>query len=226
MQINVSVSNISHLKYVGEILETIETSAKARGTGIAKRSVKYVERKLREENAVIALTDEGVFAGFSYIEIFQEGKYLVNSGLIVHPDFRGLGLAKRIKHAIFERSKELYPKAKIVSITTSLIVLKLNTDLGYKPVTFSELPQTDLFWKGCETCVNYDVLSRTNRKMCLCTGLLYDPEHHEEKFDYDDNSNKLSRLKRIKQAIFLSAKKLKGNKGVMFLFSIFGGNNI
>ncbi len=226
MQVNIYVSNISHLKYVEEILDTIETSAKARGTGIAKRSVEYVEKKLKDGNAVIALTDAGVFAGFSYIEIFQEGKYLVNSGLIVHPDFRGIGLAKRIKLKIFNRSKELYPKAKIVSITTSLIVLKLNTDLGYKPVTFSELPQTDLFWKGCETCVNYDVLMRTNRKMCLCTGLLYDPEHHQEKFDFTENSQKLSRLKRIKQAIFLKAKKLKGNKGVMFLFSIFGENNI
>jgi len=226
MQINVHVSNVSHLKYVEEILDTIETSAKARGTGIARRSVEYVEKKLKEGTAVIALTDEGVFAGFSYIEIFQEGKYLVNSGLIVHPDFRGIGLAKRIKLEIFNRSKELYPKAKIVSITTSLIVLKLNTDLGYKPVTFSELPQTELFWKGCATCVNYDVLTRTNKKMCLCTGLLYDPEHHQEKFDYTENSQKLSRLKRIKQAIFLKAKKLKGTKGAMFLFSIFGENNI
>ena len=225
MQIDIFVSNISHLKYVEEILETIETSAKARGTGIAKRSVGYVEKKLKEEKAVIALTSEGVFAGFSYIEIFQEGKYLVNSGLIVHPDFRKLGLAKRIKGKIFELSKELYPKAKIVSITTSLVVLKLNTDLGYKPVTFSELPQTDLFWKGCETCVNYDVLTRTKRKMCLCTGLLYDPKHHDVKFNYSENSKKLSRLKRIKQAIFLKVKKIKGNKIVMLL-SILGSKNI
>ena len=223
MQIDVLVSNISHLKYVGEILDTIEASAKARGTGIAKRSVEYVEKKIKEEKAVIALTSEGVFAGFSYIEIFQDGKFLVNSGLIVHPDFRGVGLAKKIKHAIFERSKELYPEAKIVSITTSLIVLKLNTDLGYKPVTFSELPQTDLFWKGCETCVNYDVLTRTSKKMCLCTGLLYDPEQQSDKFDYNQNSKKLSRLKRIKQAIFLKVKKIKGNKIVM-LFSVFGNN--
>ncbi|MCK5908280.1 MAG: GNAT family N-acetyltransferase [Flavobacteriales bacterium] len=225
MQVDVFVSNSSHLKYVDEILDTIETSAKARGTGIAKRSVEYVEKKIKEEKAVIALTSEGVFAGFSYIEIFQEGKYLVNSGLIVHPDFRGLGLAKKIKHEIFQRSKQLYPKAKIVSITTSLIVLKLNTDLGYKPVTFSELPQTDLFWKGCETCVNYDVLTRTNRKMCLCTGLLYDPEHHDNKFDYDKKSKVLSRLKKIKESILLKAKKLKGNKNVVLL-SIFGSKNI
>ncbi|MCK5781277.1 MAG: GNAT family N-acetyltransferase [Flavobacteriales bacterium] len=221
MQVDVFVSNSSHLKYVGEILETIETSAKARGTGIAKRSVEYVEKKLKEENAVIALTSDGVFAGFSYIEVFQDGRFLVNSGLIVHPDFRNIGLAKKIKHAIFERSKELYPEAKIVSITTSLIVLKLNTDLGYKPVTFSELPQTELFWNGCATCVNYDVLTRTNRKMCLCTGLLYDPKHHEKKFDYSKKSKVLTRLKKIKESILLKAKKIKGNRDVMLL-SIFG----
>ncbi len=106
----------------------------------------------------------------------------------------------------------MFPKAKIVSITTSLIVLKLNTDLGYKPVTFSELPQTDIFWKGCETCVNYDVLKRTNRKMCLCTGLLYDPEQHEENFDFDKKSKVLARLKRIKQSLFLTAKKIGRTK--------------
>jgi len=225
MQVDVLVSNISHTKYVDEILETIETSAKARGTGIAKRSVEYVEKKLKEQKAVIAIAEDGRFAGFSYIEIFDNGKFLVNSGLIVHPDFRNMGLAKRIKNRIFELSKELYPKAKIVSITTSLVVLKLNTDLGYKPVTFSELPQSELFWKGCETCVNYDVLTRTNKKMCLCTGLLYDPEHHTQKFDFDENSKKLSRLKRIKQSLFLKAKKIKGNKGLMLL-SIFGLKNL
>lgn len=226
MQIDIFVSNISHLKFVDEILDTIEASAKARGTGIAKRSVEYVEKKIKEQKAVIAISSEGAFAGFSYIEIFQEGKFLVNSGLIVHPDYRNLGLAKRIKSRIFKLSKELFPKAKIVSITTSLVVLKLNTDLGYKPVTFSELPQTELFWKGCATCVNYDVLSRTNKKMCLCTGLLYDPEHHDVKFDYVENSKKLSRLQRIKQAILLKAKKIKGNKNVMFLLSVFGEGNI
>ena len=225
MQVNVFVSNSSHLKYVGDILDTIETSAKARGTGIAKRSVEYVEKKIKEEKAVVAVSSDGVFAGFSYIEIFQEGKFLVNSGLIVHPDFRNLGLAKKIKHKIFERSKELYPDAKIVSITTSLIVLKLNTDLGYKPVTFSELPQTDLFWKGCETCVNYDVLTRTNKKMCLCTGLLYDPKQQSVKFDYEKKSKVLSRLKRIKQSILLKANKITGKKNVMLL-SIFGSKNI
>jgi len=221
MQIDVTVSNISHIKYVDEILETIETSAKARGTGIAKRSAEYIEKKLKEQNAVIAISEDGRFAGFSYIEIFEEGKFLVNSGLIVHPDFRNLGLAKRIKHRIFELSREMFPKAKIVSITTSLVVLKLNTDLGYKPVTFSELPQSDDFWKGCSTCVNYDVLTRTDRKMCLCTGLKYDPEHQED-FDFDENSKKLTRLQRIKQSLFLKARKMKNNKGSMLLFSIFG----
>ncbi|MEN8138522.1 MAG: GNAT family N-acetyltransferase [Bacteroidota bacterium] len=219
MNIDVFVSDASHVKYVNEILDTIETSANARGTGIAKRSFEYVEAKIKEEKAVIAIAEDGRFAGFSYIEIFQGGKFLVNSGLIVHPDFRNLGLAKKIKAKIFNYSMELYPKAKIFGITTSLPVLKINTELGYKPVTFSELPQDDSFWKGCKTCVNYDVLKRTNHKMCLCTGLLYDPERKddEEKFNFEEKSKVLARLKRIKQSLFLTAKKIKKSKKYLFL---------
>ncbi|MCK5824630.1 MAG: GNAT family N-acetyltransferase [Ichthyobacteriaceae bacterium] len=214
MQINVVVANKTHVKYVTEILDTIETSAKARGTGIARRSIDYVQKKLVESKAIIALTDEGVFAGFSYIEIFQEGKFLVNSGLIVHPDFRNMGLAKRIKARIFAYSKELYPDAKIVSITTSLAVLKLNTDLGYRPVTFSELPQGDEFWNGCKTCVNFDVLERTGRKMCLCTGLLYDGLHHknDQMFNFEEKSPVLQRLKKIKTTLLGAAKKMSNPK--------------
>lgn len=218
MSVNIYISNDSHLKFLNKILETIETSAKARGTGIAKRSSEYIERKIREEKSVIAITEGGEFAGFSYIEIYQEGKFLVNSGLIVHPDFRNQGLAKKIKSKIFNYSKELFPDAKIFGITTSLPVLKINTDLGYKPVTFSELPQTEKFWNGCKTCVNFDVLNRTNRKMCLCTGLLYDPKLIEKKFDFEENSKKLSRLKRIKQAILLKAKDLRKSNKIMMLF--------
>lgn len=223
MQINVFVSNISHLRYVNEILNAIESSAKARGTGIAKRSVEYIEKKIKEEKAVVAITENEEFAGFSYIEIFQEGKFLVNSGLIVHPDFRNQGLAKKIKSKIFEYSKQLFPEAKIFGITTSLPVLKINSKLGYKPVTFSELPEDEKFWNGCKTCINYDVLKRTNKKMCLCTGLLYDPKHEEDKFDFEKKSKVLERLKRIKQSLFLTAKKIGSKK--KYLKLSFSQNN-
>ncbi len=69
-----------------------------------------------------------------------------------------------------------FPFAKIFSITTSLPVMKLNSRMGYKPVTFSELTDDNEFWQGCQGCVNYDILQRNNRRMCLCTGMLYDPE--------------------------------------------------
>ena len=40
------------------------------------------------------------------------------------------------------------------------------------PVTLSELTDDDEFWKGCETCPYYDILIRTKRSHCLCTGMV------------------------------------------------------
>jgi hypothetical protein len=170
----------AHLLYAEEICHTIEESAKARGTGIAKRNPDYIRDKMREGKAVVALTDAGEFAGFCYIEAWGGKQYVANSGLIVVPKFREGGLAKRIKHAAFLLSREKFPNAKIISITTSHAVMKMNTELGYVPVPFSELTQDDTFWQGCSSCPNYDVLTRTNRRMCLCTGMLYDPDAPKE----------------------------------------------
>ena len=130
-----------------------------------------------------ALDDAFRTAGFCYIETWSHGKYAVNSGLIVAPSYRKMGLAKRIKRRAFELSREKYPDAKLFGITTSLAVMKINSELGYKPVTFSELTSDDVFWQGCQSCPNYDVLNRMERKMCLCTGMLYDPEKEEKKDD-------------------------------------------
>ncbi len=173
-QFTVTVAGEEHLAFAEEICTTIEESAKARGTGIAKRSPDYVRTKISEGKAVIALTVDGKFAGFCYIETWGGKQYVANSGLIVKPELRQSGLAKRIKHAAFRLSREKYPDAKIFSITTSHAVMKMNTELGYVPVPFSELTQDDEFWNGCSSCPNYDVLTRTNRKMCICTGMLYD----------------------------------------------------
>lgn len=174
MNINIYVANQSHIKYAETICDLVYISALERGTGIAKRSPEYIANKIAEGKAVIALEGKE-FAGFAYIETWSHSRFVANSGLIVAHKYRSMGLAKRIKSKIFDLSRKLYPTAKIFSITTGLAVMKLNTQLGFKPVTFSELTDDADFWKGCEGCVNFDVLKRNNYKMCLCTALLYDP---------------------------------------------------
>lgn len=175
----VLVADESHLSYVETILTTIEEAAKIRGTGIARRSPEYLAMKIKEGKAIIALAGD-VFAGFCYVESWGNKKFVANSGLIVVDKFRGAGLAKRIKRKAFELSRHRYPNAKIFGLTTGLAVMKINSELGYKPVTFSELTDDESFWKGCQSCVNYDILQRTNRKHCLCTGMLYDPKWEEK----------------------------------------------
>lgn len=204
------IATKSHIKYANIISETIDDSANERGTGIAKRTPKYVTSKISNGNAIIALDGEK-FAGFCYIETFSNKNYVVHSGLIVHRNYRKQGLAKKIKNKVFNYSKQKYPDAKIFGITTGLAVLKINYGLGYKPVTFSELTDDPEFWKGCQTCQNYDVLKRTNQKMCLCTGMLYDPKHEDNIKEHPYDSKALGRLKRIKQTLFLKKfnKKIK-----------------
>ena len=175
--ITVEVASEGHLRYVGEILATIEDAAKVRGTGIATRKPEYISRKIMEAKAVIALYGER-FAGFSYIETWEHKRYVTTSGLIVHPDFRGLGLSKRIKDLTFSLARTRWPHAKIFSLTSGAAVMAMNTQLGYKPVTFADLTSDESFWKGCEGCVNVDILKRTDRKYCICTGMLFDPEEH------------------------------------------------
>ena len=168
------IGSASHIHFAKTISHCIDESAKDRGTGIARRTPEYIIKKVQNGNAVIAL-DGDQFAGFCYIEVWQHGKYVAHSGLIVSPQYRGKGLAKAIKKKVFELSLEKYPGAKIFGITTGQAVMKINYELGYKPVHFSELTDDPEFWKGCQTCKNYDVLTRTDRSMCLCTGMLHEP---------------------------------------------------
>lgn len=176
----VKIADESCLPYVDTILKTIEDAAKIRGTGIARRSPEYIEMKINERKAIIALAGDE-FAGFCYIESWGNKQFVANSGLIVVDKFRGHGLAKRIKKKAFDLSRFRYPDAKLFGLTTGLAVMKINSELGYKPVTFSELTDDESFWKGCQSCVNYDILQRTNRKHCLCTGMLYDPKWEKKK---------------------------------------------
>lgn len=175
MTYTIVVADSSHLQHASSICQMMDDAAKVRGTGIAKRKPEYIQLKMEEGKAVVALHNEDV-VGFCYIESWGNNQYVANSGLIVHPDHRKTGLAKSIKQAIFKLSVKKYPDAKLFGITTSLAVMKINSSLGYKPVPFSELTDDENFWKGCQTCTNYDILQRTNRTMCMCTGMICNPK--------------------------------------------------
>ncbi len=201
------VADRTHFTYASIICDTIEESAKIRGTGIAKRTPEYIQKKMENGNAIIALRGDA-FAGFCYIEVWGHEKFVANSGLIVHPDFRGTGLAKRIKQAAFDLSRKKFPEAKLFGITTGLAVMKINYALGYKPVPFSELTDDPEFWNGCKTCKNFDILTRTERKMCLCTGMLYDPQVKKPGLkERIFNPKAFQRLKQIKEKLLLKAQK-------------------
>ncbi len=171
MELNITVATQSHFIYAQAICKLIERAAQVKGTGIAIREVDYIIQKMNDGRAIIALDSDKVI-GFCYIESWEEQKYVANSGLVVHPDYRKTGLAKSIKMATFKLSKEKFPHSKLFGITTSLAVMKINSSLGYSPVTFSELTKDQTFWDGCKTCPNYDILLRTNKKLCLCTGMV------------------------------------------------------
>lgn len=174
-EFDINVASIEDVNLAEEICTIIEESAKARGTGIAKRDPEYIRTKISEGKAVIARSKEGKFAGFCYIETWGHGKYVANSGLIVAPDFRKEGLATRIKEKAFDLSREKYPDAKLFGLTTSSAVMKINSDLGYRPVAYNELTDDEDFWKGCRSCVNYEILKSKDQKMCMCTAMLFDP---------------------------------------------------
>jgi hypothetical protein len=224
------IADQTHEGFAEIICEEMAASAKARGTGIAKRSPDYIREKMREGKAVIAFNKDGVWAGFCYIETW-DGDYVANSGLIVAPPFRKGGLAKKIKKKIFELSRKKYPEAKIFGLTTGLAVMKINSELGYEPVTYSELTQDEEFWSGCKSCVNYDILMSKERKNCLCTGMLYDPKDHYEPAetteDFKQHSKLYERFMRIKQWKLLKPflkknvqKITKGNSLLHYFFNL------
>lgn len=209
-------ANASHKVYSTQITDEMENSAKARGTGIAKRTPAYVELKMEEGKAVIALTSDGIWAGFCYIEVWGHGKYVANSGLIVAPEFRKFGLARKIKEQVFKLSRQKYPEAKIFGLTTGAAVMKINSELGYIPVSYSDLTDDQEFWKGCQSCVNYQILLSKDRQNCLCTGMLYDPSakrNHSQELALRENFNKelklFDRWVRLKKYVMLKLVKSK-----------------
>ncbi|GEJ43453.1 MULTISPECIES: GNAT family N-acetyltransferase [unclassified Chryseobacterium] len=191
----IEISSCEHLVYVSEIQQEMYDSAQRRGTGIAKRSIEYLSKKISEGNAVVA-TENGEWVGFCYIETWSHGKFVANSGLIVSPKFRNGGVATQIKQKVFQLSRDKYPDAKVFGLTTGLAVMKINSDLGYKPVIYSELTQDEEFWNGCKNCVNYEILMMKERKNCLCTAMLFVPDNikKNEAVKNDQPENKYNEL--------------------------------
>jgi N-acetylglutamate synthase-like GNAT family acetyltransferase len=221
-QIIVRVANSSDTHYAQTITDEMESSAKARGTGIAKRSPEYVAKKMEEGKAVIAVEANGAWVGFCYIEVWEHERFVANSGLIVAPAYRKSGVAKQIKQTIFNLSRKKYPQAKIFGLTTGLAVMKINSDLGYEPVTYSELTNDEEFWAGCKSCVNYDILMSKDRKNCMCTAMLYDPADHfepnETSADFKLNSKLYERFMKIKQSKLLKWFRKKSLISQLFNF--------
>lgn len=205
---DIKVASAQDVDYAAQICDEMAESAKARGTGIAQRSPEYVANKMLEGKAVIALHKNGTWAGFCYIETWSHGDFVANSGLIVNPEFRKVGLAKAIKQKIFELSRKKYPDAKIFGLTTGLAVMKINSELGYEPVTYSELTQDEAFWQGCKSCVNYDILTAKGRKNCMCTAMLFDPAEKakEQENKMKQITHKATLLERIENALKRSTK--------------------
>ena len=200
----IRTATAADISYAEIITAEMESSAKARGTGIAKRSPEYLIKKMEDGKAVIALTPQGGWVGFCYIEAWGHDAFVANSGLIVAPAYRNSGIAKTIKGNIFKLSRKKYPDAKIFGLTTGLAVMKINSDLGYEPVTYSELTDDEQFWAGCRSCVNFDILMSKDRKNYMCTAMLYDPADHYEPAetaeDFKQHSKLYGRFMRIKQS--------------------------
>jgi len=214
---DILVASAQHIDYAQQICDEMAESAKARGTGIAQRSPEYVADKMLEGKAVIAFHKDGTWAGFCYIETWSHGDFVANSGLIVNPQFRKAGLAKAIKERIFKLSRTKYPNAKIFGLTTGLAVMKINSELGYEPVTYSELTQDEEFWAGCKSCVNYDILMAKGRKNCMCTAMLFDPaekalEIEEKTKEMSRKANLFGRIEKVLKSFSHELRQVKGER--------------
>jgi len=221
----VRVATPEDIIYATVITDEMAASAQARGTGIAKRSPEYISQKMTEGKAVIAVTTDKKWVGFCYIEAWGHDKFVANSGLIVAPEYRKTGIAKNIKQRIFALSREKYPDSKIFGLTTGLAVMKINSDLGYKPVTYSELTDDDKFWEGCKSCVNYEILMSKGRKNCMCTAMLFDPAEHpqpkETATDFKKKSKLYERFMRLKKNKLINYWKKKRMEKLKSIFSFF-----
>lgn len=181
-EVKIRYSKPWDMVYSQKIHQLYKEEASHGDIGLAVRSVPYLNDVISAGKGIIAFYGDQL-AGFCYIEAWEHGKYLANSGLIVLPEMRGKGIAKKIKQGAFQLSRKLYPKAKLFGLTTNSSVMRINAELGYIPVEFSQLTRDPSFWKGCESCPNYDILMRKGMQNCLCTAMVFDPNKQKSTYE-------------------------------------------
>lgn len=163
--------------YAAEIAGEMAYSSARRGTGITHRTPEYIVQKMEEGLAAIAVNaDNGTWAGFCYLEVWQHQKYVANSGLIVAPGYRGTGISKEIKITLFDHCRLAFPKARLFSLSTSPAVMHVNEALGYKVVPFAEIMRDELFLTGCQSWVNYCDLMNREQTHLPYVAMIYDPK--------------------------------------------------
>ena len=170
----IRLATAKDVHHINAITQEIEASAKTKGTGLCKRSPQQLEQRIKEGHAVIALTANNDWAGFCYIKAWDNAAFVSTCALVVSPAYRKSGVATQLKAEAFRLARTKYPAAKLFGLTTSLAVMKINTGLGFKPVTYSEITKAEGFWDACKSCPNYDVLQRKNGATCLCTAMLFE----------------------------------------------------
>lgn len=145
----------------------------ARGHDIAEREVDWLRAKIEKGRAALALRDDEL-VGFGYWSDWEEGAFLSHSGLVVRPDMRGHGLGRRLKDVLVESSRRAFPRATLMSLTTSPQVKAMNLSLGFRVVPLELLTKDPAFWKGCETCRNFAEV-QARGEICCCEGMILPP---------------------------------------------------
>jgi len=146
----------------------------ARDHDIATRDPEFLQDKIITSKAVVALQHRAM-VGFGYYCDWQGGRFVSHSGLVVHRRMRGSGLGHLIKQELFAASRRQFPRAIIMSLTSSPAVQAMNRSLGFRTVPLDQLTTDPEFWEGCRACRNFAAIQSCAGR-CCCEGMIQRPE--------------------------------------------------
>lgn len=172
----VRIATSEDYKYIGVIIEEMTLSAAKRGVHIIPRTPEYIMEKMNAGLAVIAINPENdEWVGFCCIEVWAHGKYVANSGLIVSPQYRGIGISRDIKITLFKQCRSKFPAARLFSLSTSPAVQHVNEELGYKVIPHADMLKDKFFLQGCTSWVNYVGLMNDKELSTRYVAMVFDP---------------------------------------------------